>query len=184
MSQDQLRQGNKRFVEKMKEEQPGLFDQLKEGQSPDVFLLSCCDSRVSPSVVTGASLGEIFVHRNIANQVAEDDDSFNASLYYALHHLKVKKVVIMGHTFCGGIQAAWEGNQEEELKPWIERIRKNLPDRAVQPCISVNEVSRKNVIKQVNNLKNHPIYQKYGHDVNIEGYLFHLETGELEKVTD
>lgn len=173
---------NRKFREKIWAENPQLFEELKQGQSPEIFLLACCDSRVSPHAITRASLGEIFVHRNIANQVVDEDESFSASLYYALYYLKVKKVVVKGHTMCGGIQAAWEGNQDEELRGWLKQIRKNLPDRAVQPCISLDEVSKKNVIKQVEHLMNHPIYKKYGENTEVEGYLYHMENGELERV--
>ncbi|GGK12808.1 hypothetical protein GCM10010965_02240 [Caldalkalibacillus thermarum] len=59
-------------------------------------------------------LGHLFVHRNIANQVHPEDESFSASLYYALKHLKVKKIVIQGHTGCGGLTAAWQNNDEPQ----------------------------------------------------------------------
>nr|WP_276541065.1 carbonic anhydrase [Salipaludibacillus agaradhaerens] len=60
-------------------------------------------------------LGRMFIHRNIANQVSTHDESFSAGLYYALTHLKVKSILVEGHTDCGGVKAAWHGNGEENL---------------------------------------------------------------------
>ncbi|THG88660.1 carbonate dehydratase, partial [Alkalihalobacillus alcalophilus ATCC 27647 = CGMCC 1.3604] len=115
MEELELRKKNEEFIQRIKEQDPTFFDELKKGQTPEFFVLSCSDSRVSPSVITQMPLGHMFVHRNIANQVVTEDESFSASLYYALKHLKVKKIVIKGHTDCGGVKAAWLENDEQEL---------------------------------------------------------------------
>ena len=184
MEQLDLRDRNKLFMEKVKKENPGFFDELKKGQTPEYFLISCSDSRVSPSVITQTSLGEMFVHRNIANQVSLEDESLSASLYYALKHLKVKKIVVKGHTDCGGVKAAWNENDEEELRGWIKGVRDSLPEKTTKTeDISVDELTKYNVLSQVEKLKQHPVYLKYGAGVEISGCLFHVDTGELEKIT-
>lgn len=177
-----LRKKNEEFIYKIKKEDPTFFDELKKDQSPEFFVLSCSDSRVSPSVITQMPLGQMFVHRNIANQVDTNDESFSASLYYALKHLKVKKMVIKGHTDCGGVKAAWFDNNEEELKGWISHVRKSLPNKKDKKEISIDELSKINVLKQVEYLKEHPIYKAYGKDVEVIGCLFHVESGELERI--
>ncbi|MGJ9384615.1 carbonic anhydrase [Salipaludibacillus sp. CF4.18] len=177
-----LRKKNEAFIHKTKEQDPLFFEQLKKGQTPEFFVLSCSDSRVSPSVITQMPLGQMFVHRNIANQVANDDESFSASLYYALKHLKVKQIIIKGHTDCGGVKAALLDNEEEELQGWISKIRKGLPDKRITNKFSMDDLTNMNVLRQVENIQQHPIYKKYGQHVKVIGYLFHVETGELERI--
>lgn len=180
-SQD-FRNKNEEFIRMTKELNPAFFEDLTKGQSPEYFVLSCSDSRVSPSVITQLPLGQMFVHRNIANQVVADDDSFAASLYFAIHHLKVKKIVVKGHTNCGGVRAAMERNNEPELQKWISHIQESLPPDFDIERITLDELTKRNVLKQVEKLKNHPIYLKYGQDVEVQGYLFHVASGQLERL--
>jgi carbonic anhydrase len=182
MGTTELIQRNEKFIEEMLHKDKHYFQCLKEGQAPEYFVLACSDSRVDPSIISQMPLGKMFVHRNIANQVAADDESLEASLYFALVHLKVKAIIIEGHTGCGGIQAAWSGNHEPHLKKWIEHIQKSLPNKETNPDHSLDELAKQNVIKQVENLKKHPVYKQYGRGVEVQGYLFDLATGKLERV--
>ncbi|OCC00774.1 carbonate dehydratase [Labrys sp. WJW] len=80
------------------------------GQSPEVLVIGCCDSRVSPEVIFDAGPGELFVVRNVANIVPpyEAGGQFHgtsAALEFAVEALKVKHIVIMGHASCGGIRS-------------------------------------------------------------------------------
>lgn len=178
---EDLRRKNEEFIRKIKEINPAYFDELKKGQAPEYFVLSCSDSRVSPSVITQMPLGHMFVHRNIANQVVSDDESFSASLYFALKHLKVKAIIVKGHTGCGGIKAASSDKEENELRGWISHIRNSFPNDSSE--LSLDELAKINVLQQVENLKTHPIYKTYGDNVEIRGCLFHVESGELERLT-
>lgn len=175
---------NENFVETLEQIDPDYFQNLSQGQHPHCFMLACSDSRVSPSVVTQAPLGTMFVHRNIANQVNSDDESLNAGLYYALTRLNVNKVIVKGHTGCGGIAAAADGLTDPELAVWLEPVRQGLEERMrEQPDASVDDLARHNVQVQVRRIEEHPIYKKYGQNIPVEGYLLHLETGRLELVT-
>lgn len=181
MSERNLRKQNEAFMKKIKEENPHYFDELKKGQEPEYFVLACSDSRVSPSVITEMPLGNLFVHRNIANQVVSGDESFSASLYYALNYLKVKKIIIKGHTDCGGIKAAWSDETDEELQGWISGVRQYVPEKKNHND-SIDYLAKINVINQVERLKKHPVYKAYGEDVEVRGCLFHVESGELERL--
>ena len=80
------------------------------GQRPEVMIIGCCDSRVSPEVIFDASPGELFVVRNVANLVppyAPDGDyhGTSAALEFAVQALQVKHIVVLGHAHCGGIRA-------------------------------------------------------------------------------
>lgn len=183
MQELELKKKNKEFIQKIKASNPGFFNELKKGQAPEFFVLSCSDSRVSPSIITQMPLGYMFTHRNIANQVATNDESFSASLYYALKHLKVKIIIIIGHTDCGGIKAAWSENKEQELSAWLKHVQDSLPNKILHPHLSLDELARINVKEQVERCQNHPVFQEYGQGVVIIGCLFHVESGELERVT-
>jgi carbonic anhydrase len=83
---------------------------LGDSQSPEVMVIGCCDSRVSPEIIFDASPGEIFVVRNVANLVPpyETDGHYHgtsAALEFAVQALKIKHILVLGHARCGGIRA-------------------------------------------------------------------------------
>jgi carbonic anhydrase len=91
-------------------EQARYRELSREGQSPEVMVIGCCDSRVSPEVIFDAGPGELFVVRNVANLVppyAPDGGTHgvSAALEYAVQVLRVKNIVVLGHAQCGGIRA-------------------------------------------------------------------------------
>ncbi|KAL4077381.1 carbonic anhydrase [Scleroderma citrinum] len=94
-----------------------LFRQCAQGQSPKFLWIGCADSRVPESVVTGAKPGDIFVHRNIANQFHSTDDSALSVLTYAVSVLGVEHVIIAGHTQCGGALACLQAAQSTPIQP-------------------------------------------------------------------
>ncbi|QFU15053.1 carbonic anhydrase [Microvirga thermotolerans] len=82
----------------------------QHGQSPEILIIGCCDSRVSPEVIFDASPGELFVVRNVANLVPPfetggDYHGTSAALEFAVQALRVKHIVVLGHARCGGIRA-------------------------------------------------------------------------------
>ncbi|MEY9180810.1 carbonic anhydrase [Bradyrhizobium sp. USDA 326] len=106
-----LLEGYKAFAtQRLPTEQTRYRDLSVKGQSPEVMVIGCCDSRVSPEVIFDVGPGELFVVRNIANLVPvyQPDGAahgVSAALEYAVTVLKVKHIVILGHAQCGGIRA-------------------------------------------------------------------------------
>ena len=81
------------------------------GQTPDAMIISCSDSRVDPETIFGAMPGELFVARNVANLVPpyETGGKFHgvsAAIEFAVLNLRVKDLIVMGHSGCGGVKAA------------------------------------------------------------------------------
>ncbi|KAA1472334.1 carbonic anhydrase [Dentipellis sp. KUC8613] len=99
---------NNQWADAVRSTEPTFFQQQSKGQAPKVLWIGCADSRVPESVVTASKPGDIFVHRNIANQFHLDDDSALSVLTYAIDHLGVEHVIIVGHTHCGGAAACYE----------------------------------------------------------------------------
>ena len=87
---------------------PALYDELSKGQSPKFMVFACSDSRVCPSHVLDFQPGEAFVVRNVANIVPPFDKlkyaGVGSAVEYAVLHLKVEQIVVIGHSKCGGIK--------------------------------------------------------------------------------
>ncbi len=111
MFPNRLTEGYRAFLDDRFPREKNRFETLAEkGQSPEVMVIGCCDSRVSPEVIFDASPGELFVVRNVANLVPpfETGGEFHgtsAALEFAVQALRVKHIVVLGHARCGGIRA-------------------------------------------------------------------------------
>ncbi|USI72989.1 carbonic anhydrase [Sphingomonas morindae] len=131
---DPLLQGYRRFRAEGWAHQRERWTSLAEGQSPRLLVIACSDSRVDPAVIFDVSPGEIFVVRNVANLVPpfETDPSrhgVSAAVEYAVTQLKVDGIVVIGHEFCGGCQAAmtraFEGAPNGEggfVRHWVDML--------------------------------------------------------------
>lgn len=97
-------------TQRLPTEQSRYRELSERGQSPEVMVIGCCDSRVSPEVIFDAEPGELFVVRNVANIVppyAPDGAAHgvSAALEFGVQVLRVKHIVVLGHAQCGGIRA-------------------------------------------------------------------------------
>src|SRR6266508_4383937 len=95
-------------------EQSRYRELAEHGQAPQIMVIGCCDSRVSPEVIFDARPGELFVVRNVANLVPpySPDGAYHgvsAALEFAVGALRVKHIVVLGHARCGGVRAFAEG---------------------------------------------------------------------------
>src|SRR6187200_2537098 len=108
---ERLLKGYQTFIDERLPRERSRFEELAaRGQQPEIMLIGCCDSRVSPEVIFDASPGELFVVRNIANLVPvyQPDGGahgVSAALEYAVQVLRIKHIVVLGHAQCGGIRA-------------------------------------------------------------------------------
>jgi carbonic anhydrase len=107
-------------AERLPHEQQRFTQLAEHGQSPEIMVIGCCDSRVSPEVIFDVGPGELFVARNIANLVPpytpdSAQRAMSAALEFAVQALKVKHIVVLAHAQCGGIRAFAE--EAEPLSP-------------------------------------------------------------------
>lgn len=114
---------NKQWSTNVADSHPELIPTLSKGQAPPILWIGCSDSRVPETTILGALPGDIFTHRNIANVVHAGDISLAAVVTYAVVHLKVKHVVLSGHTLCGGVNAALGNSRLGLLDTWLLPIR-------------------------------------------------------------
>lgn len=87
---DQIFDNNKAWVKLQQEKDPQFFQSLSEGQNPEILYIGCSDSRVTAEEMTGVQPGQMFVHRNVANLVPNNDNNSAAVIEYAIAHLNVK----------------------------------------------------------------------------------------------
>ncbi|KQQ48904.1 carbonate dehydratase [Methylobacterium sp. Leaf125] len=110
MFPETLKAGYRSFIDGRLTDEAKRYAKLAEGQSPEVLMISCCDSRVSPEVIFDTGPGELFVIRNVANivpphETGGDYHGTSAAIEFAVEGLEVKHIVVLGHATCGGIKA-------------------------------------------------------------------------------
>ncbi|MCB9082432.1 MAG: carbonic anhydrase [Lewinellaceae bacterium] len=184
-------QTNAQWAAAHQHENPIYFDQLKAGQKPHALLLGCSDSRVSPSVVMGAELGEVFVHRNIANVVAHSDLNFLSVLQYAIEVLEVREIIVFGHYGCGGIKAAMDDEAFGLIDNWLANIKDVMEfhakelDAITDPQLRHDRLVELNVLAQIKNLQQTSVIRKAikkGITIHIHGWIYDFSTGHIKVV--
>ncbi|KAI0698744.1 carbonic anhydrase [Earliella scabrosa] len=179
-----LLSNNAQWAEDVQKSEPGFFTECAKGQAPKVLWIGCADSRVPESVVTAAKPGDIFVHRNIANQFHLDDDSALSVLDYAVEHLGVSHVILVGHTNCGGAAACAKAAAAPSAAPPsspLERWLAPLVEIAKNTEGDLTALVEANVRAQVANIVKTDVIQHEWtkRDVQVHGWVYELETGRL-----
>ncbi|MEH6649922.1 MAG: carbonic anhydrase [Motiliproteus sp.] len=129
---DKLMQGYQRFRAGYYQQNKASLIKLAEaGQAPKIALISCCDSRVEPSIILDCDPGDLFVVRNVANLVppCEYDHSLHgtsAALEFAVTGLGVESVIVLGHSQCGGIKSLMDRSEEVNPDSFIWRWMSQL----------------------------------------------------------
>ncbi|EJF61458.1 carbonic anhydrase [Dichomitus squalens LYAD-421 SS1] len=156
-------------------------------QTPKVLWFGCADSRVPESVITDSIPGVIFTHRNIANQFHPEDDSAVSVLAYAVEHVKVEHIIVVGHTDCGGVKASAD-TAATQSPPFsrataLERWLATLTEFAwsVGPGSDITELVEANVRMQVVNVLSSEVLEHEWklRDVHVHGWVYDLATGKL-----
>lgn len=184
---------NKAWAQEKAAHDPEFFDKLRQPRNPDVFWIGCSDSRVHADQVTQTEPGEIFVHRNIANQVAIMDMNFLAALEYAVDFLKVKHIIVCGHYGCGSIKAAMGKPHPDHLfmNKWlkyikdIHRLHRENIDTENSEDARHNRLVELNVIEQVHNLAQTSVIQRAwraGDRPDLHGWVYGLNDGIIKEI--
>ncbi|HTR85478.1 MAG TPA: carbonic anhydrase [Reyranella sp.] len=163
----------------------------RRGQSPDIMLIGCCDSRVSPEVLFDAHPGEMFVVRNIANLVPAytSDGTCHgvfAALEFAVQVLKVGHIIVMGHAHCGGIRAFAEHGPPlspgDSIHKWMSMIAPaaELAGPATQPNYLMR-LEQASITRSLDNLMTFPYVATAVEKgaLVLHGAYFDVATGEM-----
>lgn len=184
----QIFENNKKWIESKKTNNHNFFGHLARGQSPEILYIGCSDSRVSAEEMTGAEPGQMFVHRNIANLIPNNDPNSAAVIEYAINHLHVRHVVVCGHYNCGGVKAAMEAKDLGILNSWLRNIRdvyrlhRNVLNQIKDEGEKYKKLVELNVQEQcINIIKTAALQKSYidtGYPI-VHGWVFDMHCGEL-----
>lgn len=178
---------NRAWARRREAEAPGFFERLSEGQAPPFHWIGCADSRVPPNEIVGMPPGELFVHRNVANVVAPDDDNAMSVLQYAVASLGVEHVIVCGHYGCGGVQAVLGPRPRGHLDRWLGHVRQ-VRDAHAEEVEGLSDEARwrrlceLNVRSQVEHVRRSDVVREAwdsGASLHVHGWIYSLEDGLL-----
>jgi len=178
------------------------YEELADyGQNPEVMVVSCCDSRVDPETIFSAMPGELFVMRNVANLIPPFETGGNfhgvsAALEFATLNLRVKHIVIMGHSGCGGVKAALEQNAARQtdamfISKWMSmldeaRLRVVTSHQGAARSDMLSALEREGIKTSLANLRTFPCIQALEGKgrLALHGAYFEIKTGSLSVLNE
>jgi carbonic anhydrase len=175
-------------------EMRALYESLAEKQTPHTLFVTCGDSRIEPSLLTGTEPGQLFVERTPGNIVPIYDDAgsvgVSASIEYAVAVLGVTNVIVCGHSSCGAMKALLDPNGLEGLpatarwlkyaQPAVKMLDWNC--NGVDDSDRLKSLGKLNVLEQIAHLYSHPVVEerfKRGL-LQIHGWFYEIHTGTVE----
>ena len=191
-----LVEGYRAFVATRLPVERSRFQRLAQtGQQPEVMIIGCCDSRVSPEVIFDAQPGELFVVRNVANLVPPyaptgSTHGVSAAIEFAVLSLQVKYIIVLGHSRCGGIRAFVDGQDRPQahdfIDKWmalIEPAATALARRNGKPAgDDLTELEQASIVATLDNLRTFPWVRERvaANRLQLVGAFFGVATGTLE----
>jgi len=188
--------GFKRFQERYFGGGESVFTRLRQGQNPRALVISCCDSRADPGMLLGAGPGDIFVVRNVANLVppyrnGAEMPGIRADIEFAVKGLNVERIIILGHSGCGGIAALMEGDgltpgKYEFIGAWVsiaaaarERVLRELASEP--PAVQAKACEKAAIALSLENLLTFPWIRErvQAGSLTLHGWYFDIDSGEL-----
>lgn len=172
--------------------QQELFERLSEGQSPETLFITCSDSRINPNLLTQTQPGDLFILRNAGNLVppySSIPGGEAATIEFAVRGLKVKDVIVCGHSHCGAMDGLLHPEKTQDfpaLNRWLEHAevtRRVVADLypSKTPNELLNVAIQENVLAQMENLRTHPSIATAlaAGRIRIHGWVYKIETGEI-----
>jgi carbonic anhydrase len=199
---EQLKDGVRRFQAEVYPQQAEMFAQAaSEKQAPHTLFITCADSRVDPNLITSSGTGEVFVTRNIGNMVpayGEMLGGVSAVVEFAVDVLKVRHIVICGHTHCGAMQALLAPETVANMptvKSWLRNAHAALGiSEALDEKMAAGGgghdllavLTEQNVLLQMRHLKTHPSVAAAmaRGELTISGWIYSIGTGEVSVAED
>ncbi|MBI4683587.1 MAG: carbonic anhydrase [Nitrospirae bacterium] len=192
---DRLYKGIWNFQELHFGKEKDFFRRLSEGQSPEILFITCADSRIDPNLVTQSRPGELFIVRNMGNIIPpydaiKDKNSVAAAIEFAVLDLRVKDIIICGHSDCGAMQALYrdekEFNNMPHLREWLQLADsvKKIVLRHYQEApaaIRLRITEEENVLCQLNNIQTYPFVLDALNTgaLHLHGWYYNIRTGSI-----
>jgi len=173
-----------------------LYEDLEnKGQNPKAMIVSCCDSRVDANQIFAANPGDFFIHRNVANLIPDlntknENHEIISSIDFAILTLKISRIIILGHSSCGGIDYAFnkfldENNNESDssLNKWIQSVKSSYDkvDKSQSKVDVIKSLEKESIMNSIKNLKNYKKIDKLilANKLQIHGLYFEISTGKI-----
>ena len=160
---------------------------VDEGQKPGTLFIGCSDSRVLPSVITDSGPGDLFVVRNVGNivpsyEVDEGHHGVSAAIDFAVDVLRVKDIVVCGHSHCGAIRALYEppANASKNLSKWIELAGPAKVDGPVDDD-TLRRTEQRSIVVQLDRLMDFPNVRAgvEAGEIALHGWHYLIEDGQV-----
>ena len=190
-SLQELLDNNVQWSQRMRAQRPDFFTGLQKQQAPRYLWIGCSDSRVPANELVDLAPGELFVHRNVANVVVHSDLNCLSVIQFATDVLKVRHIIVVGHSGCGGVAAALEGRSVGLADNWIRHVQ-DVHNRHRAWIDSLPAARREdalcelNVVEQALNVCQTTVVREAwarGQEVVVHGWVYGLQNGLLEDLT-
>jgi carbonic anhydrase len=191
---DRLIEGHKRFLTEVFPSKKSHFHLLAEGQAPQWLFITCSDSRVLPDLILGTEPGDLFISRSIGNVIpinSQDVDGVTATIEYAVEVLKVRHIIICGHSDCGAMKAALDHKSLENLpkaRRWLNHVEVAFAYRqplnpADGDSAELAALIRGNVVAQLMNLHAQPPVRHAIEEsrLSVHGWYYDILSGHIEQ---
>ena len=183
-----LLDNNKRWAAETESREPGFFSRLLKQQTPQYLWIGCADSRVPANELVDLLPGELFVHRNVANVVVHSDLNCLSVMQFAVDHLKVRHIIVVGHSNCGGVRAALYDMRVGLVENWIRHVQdvRHMHSEwlnGVPEPQRVDALCELNVLEQARNACHTTVVQDAwarNQEVVVHGWVYGLHNGLLE----
>lgn len=184
-----LFENNRKWAANQVKSDSEFFKRLSQQQKPEYLWIGCSDSRVPANQIVGLPPGEVFVHRNVANLVVENDLNCLSVIQFAVEALKVKHIIVCGHYGCGGVKTIMEDKKLGLIDNWLEYIQRTKEKyhatlfKFDDPKIQLDKMCELNVIEQVKNVCNTQIVQnawKTDQKISVHGWIYDIGDGLLK----
>lgn len=187
---NKLLEGFKKFRKDAYGHPDALMPQLvKDGQTPDYFIISCIDSRGNPGTIFRPEPGTFFAHKAMGAIVRpyKKGTALAAALQFALNYNDVKEIIVLGHTGCGAVKALVEKLDDEEISSFVEVAKVGLhraEERCGDSCTHeelLRHTEEEIVLESMRNLKSYPsVYVALSEErLTIKGWLFDMTKGQI-----
>jgi carbonic anhydrase len=187
----ELLDSNRLWARKMEARSPGFFTGLLALQAPQYLWIGCADSRVPANELVDLLPGELFVHRNVANLVVHSDLNCLSVIQFATDVLKVKHIIVVGHSRCGGVAAAMNDTHVGLADNWIRHV-KDVRNRhrawldSIPEARRIDALCELNVVEQALNVCQTTIVDdawRRDQELVVHGWVYGLHNGLLEDLS-
>ncbi|MEW5745212.1 MAG: carbonic anhydrase [Nitrospirota bacterium] len=194
---DKLYKGIHTFQRSYFKREEDFFRRLSAAQTPEVLFITCADSRVDPNLVTQSRPGELFIVRNVGNIIPpydaiKDKNSVAAALEFAVLVLKVKDIIVCGHSNCGAMQALYSDEDAFRRTPhlgeWLDLARpvrriveRFYPQAHTSSAVRLRITEEENILLQLKNIQSYPFVSRALEEgsLHLHGWYYDIGMGSI-----